>query len=88
LKWLKRDSVSQNKSGITVTASPFNSVKFDLGLFIIVGVVFWLIHDRLIEGNGWQLLSLCAYGLSAMVWLVVKTNTIRIRAECEKIKNG
>ncbi len=86
MKGLKRDSVSQNKLGITVTASPFNSVKFDLGLFVIIGFVFWLIHDKLIEGSGWQWLSLCLYGLGAMVWLMVKTN--KIRAQYEKENNA
>lgn len=86
MKWLKRHSVSQNKLGITVAPSPFNAVKFDLGLFIIIGFVFWLIHDKLIEGSGWQLLSLGVYGLGAMIWLVVKTN--KIRSECEKNNNA
>lgn len=73
----EREPILPRKRGsFTVAASPFNSVKLDLALIIIVGVVVWLIHDRLIESGFGQMLFLLGYGLCAMVWLIGKTRRI------------
>ncbi len=82
----REPSLPRRRRSFTVAASPFNGVKFDLALVIIVGLVVWLIHDRLIESGFGQMLFLAGYGLSAMVWLVAKTRRVeqaqRAKAGC------
>ncbi len=72
----REPSLARKRRTFTVAASPFNGVKLDLALIVVVGVVVWLIHDRLIENGFGQLLFLAGYGLAAMVWLVAKTRRI------------
>lgn len=72
----REPSLPRQRRSFTVAASPFNGVKFDLALLVIVGVVVWLIHDRLIDNGLGQMLFLAGYGLSAMIWLVAKTRRI------------
>lgn len=66
-------SLSRRGEGFTVPASPFNAVKLDLALLIIVGVVLWLVHDRLITDQFGQFVLLSGYGLTAMCWIVFRT---------------
>ncbi len=72
----REPSLPRQRRSFTVAASPFNGVKFDLAMIVIVGVVIWLIHDRLIDNGLGQTLFLAGYGLSAMTWLVAKTRCI------------
>jgi hypothetical protein len=72
----REPSLPRQRRGFTVAASPFNGVKLDLALIIIVGVVVWLIHDRVIENGFGQMLLLAGYGLCAMIWIVLKTRRI------------
>ncbi len=85
-------SLSRQKKGFTVPASPFNAVKVDLALLIIVGGVLWLIHDRLVEDPFGQFLLLAGYGAAAMGWIVIKTRRVakRLAASADEhgLKNG
>jgi hypothetical protein len=72
----REPSLPRQRRGFTVAASPFNGVKLDLALIVIVGMVVWLIHDRVIENGFGQLLFLAGYGLCAMIWIVLKTRRI------------
>ena len=81
----REPSLPRQRRSFTVAASPFNGVKFDLALIVIVAGVVWLIHDRLIENGVGQLLFLAGYGLSAMVWLVAKTRRIE---EAQRAREG
>jgi ABC-type bacteriocin/lantibiotic exporter with double-glycine peptidase domain len=59
-----------------VSASPFNGVKLDLAIILIIGVVFFMIVPQLIQSFAMQLLVLSLYGLVAMIWLIHKTRKI------------
>ncbi len=72
----REPSLPRQRRSFTVAASPFNGVKFDLALIVVVGVVVWLVHDRLIDNGLGQTLFLAGYGVSAMIWLMVKTRRI------------
>ena len=89
----REPSLSRQRPGFTVAASPFNGVKLDLALIIIVGVVVWLVHDRVIENGFGQFLFLAGYGLCAMAWLMMKTRRIArsqySETDCQsRLKNG
>jgi hypothetical protein len=62
--------------GFGVAASPFNKVKFELGVILCVGILLWLAVDSITAHVATQLLILLAYGLGGMIWLMVRTRKI------------
>ena len=64
----------------TVAPSPFNSIKFELGVILLVGLLL-LAHGRVIGSAGLQLLLLAAYGIIGMAWLIVRTRRILLRQQ-------
>lgn len=82
-------SVSRQRRGFTVGASPFNGVKLDLGILLVIGGLLWLVHDRLIGAPLGQLALLSGYGLVAMGWIIYKTRrVIRSLAAEDRQNNG
>ncbi len=69
-------SLSRRRKVFTVKASPFNAIKLDLALILIVGIVVLVAHDRLVEHQLGQLLIVVGYGIAAMLWIVVKTRRV------------
>lgn len=70
------DSVPETKQGFTVTASPLNSVKLELGIILIIGFFLLFIVSAVVESNLLQIGLLGAYGLSAMIWLIHRVRKI------------
>jgi len=68
--------LSRRGKGITVQASPFNAVKLDLALIVIVGIVVLVVHDRLLENQLGQLAMVVGYGVVAMLWIVIRTRRV------------
>ena len=69
-------SLSRRRKVFTVQASPFNAIKLDLALILIVGVVVLVTHDRLVEHQLGQLAILVGYGFAAMLWVVMRTRRV------------
>lgn len=72
-------SLSRKKGGFTVQASPFNGVKLDLALILVMGVAVWMIHERVTDNVLGQLLLLIGYGVLAAVWVVFRTRRVAAR---------
>lgn len=72
----KSASVAQNAAGFTVGASPFNPVKLELGIILILGVVLFVIHDVWITVWWGQVAVLLSYSLTAALWLIKRTRQI------------
>jgi hypothetical protein len=70
-------------AGFGVVASPFNGVKIELGICIILGAILWLGADSITANEGAQLLMLLSYGLLATGWLVLRTRAVLRRCEAE-----
>jgi hypothetical protein len=62
--------------GFGVAASPFNGIKLELGVCIILGVLLWLGVDSITADEGAQLLLLLAHSLLATGWLVLRTRAV------------
>lgn len=64
-------NVSHRKPAFTVAPSPFNAVKFELGVILVVGIflllIQWHINDVIV-----QFLLLLVYGLLGMGWIVFR----------------
>ncbi len=69
-------SLSRRRKVFTVKASPFNAIKLDLALILIVGIVVLAVHERLVEHQLGQLLVVIGYGLAAMLWVVMRTRRV------------
>ena len=72
-------SLTQPKRGFTVAPSPFNAVKFDLGVIIVIGVLLLLLQDHITERLELQLLLLLGYGVCGMLWVVYRTRRIMLQ---------
>ena len=63
----------------TVAPSPFNTVKFELGVILLLGILLVLVHGRITSSTKLQFLLLSAYGLLGMVWIVIRTRRIMMK---------
>ena len=89
VKLKQQGSVSQQRAGFGVAASPFNAVKFDLAVILIVAVLLLLTHGRLVTGSFAQFLLLGGYGLAAMAWLMLRTRRVLLAEQRNRaIVNG
>ena len=69
-------SLPSSKKGFGVAASPFNGVKIELGIVLILGIVLWLAADSITASIAAQLLLLVSYGLIGAFWLVIRTRHV------------
>lgn len=65
----------------TVAPSPFNSIKFELGVILFVGLLLLLVTGRGFGSARLQLMLLLAYGLISTAWLLVRTRRILLRQQ-------
>lgn len=77
------DSVTGGK-GLTVAPSPLNEVKLDLGIILAVGVLLLLVQGRVLESLSLQLLLLLSYGLSGMIWIVIRVRWVMAQFERDR----
>lgn len=72
---------SQPKKGFGVAASPFNGIKLELGICVVLGVLLVLGAEFITADEGAQLMILLAYSLLSASWLVVRTRAVLRRCE-------
>lgn len=65
-------SVTQTRVGLTVKPSPFNEIKLELGVVLLLSLVVWLLVEGFVSDLTSQLLILFGTGLSGMIWLIVR----------------
>ena len=79
-------SPSSTTKGFGVAASPFNGVKIELGVVLILGLVLWLAADSITASIATQLLLLVSYGLISASWLIIRTRHVLHRLEVQQWK--
>lgn len=72
------------KTGFGVAASPFNGIKIELGIVILIGFVLWLAADSITGSLATQLLLLVSYGLISAFWLIFRTRRVLQRWNNQK----
>ena len=65
-------SVTGKRRVVTVAPSPFNAVKYELGVLLLLAIPVWILVEKLVAGAGRQLLYLVAYSGLASLWLVLR----------------
>ncbi len=77
-------AVASPAKGFGVAASPFNGIKLELGICIILGILVWMGADSITADEDTQLLVLLAYSMFGTIWLVVRTRAVLRRYETEQ----
>lgn len=69
-------SPKSRTSGFGVAASPFNGVKIELGLSILLGALLLLGADSITADAAAQWWLFLGYGLLSMCWLLLRTRAV------------
>ncbi len=77
-------SITRKGRGITVAPSPFNKVKFELGVVLVLLPLVWLVVGRLITDSLLQFAMLFGLGSVAAAWLLLRTRATLRRLEAEQ----
>lgn len=72
--------------GFGVAASPFNAVKLDLGVIMVLGFVLLLLNGYLGGSEVFRIGVLLAYGVAGMLWLVCRAR--RVMKALERQRDG
>lgn len=76
-------SEARPRKDFGVDASPFNGIKLELGICLILGVLLWLGANSITADAGAQLLMLLAYSVAGAAWLMLRTRAVLHRCEAE-----
>ena len=68
----------------TVAPSPFNRIKFELGVILLIGLLLLLVTGRVVGSVKLQLALLAAYGLVGTAWLLIRTYRILVRQQSRR----
>lgn len=67
---------TDNSKGFGVEASPFNGVKLQLGIILVLGLLLWLAADSITADADAQLGLLVGYGILGMLYLIYRTRQV------------
>ncbi len=59
-----------------VSASPFNGVKLELSLVLVIGLILWLALERLFPHRVEAFFMLVGYSLLAAGWIILRVRKI------------
>ena len=72
-------SVPVKRKGVTVQASPFNGVKLELAVILLLAIIVWILVDKLVVEGLAQLWWLGGFGLASMLWLFLRIHVLKRR---------
>lgn len=72
----KPRSVPGKPKNFAVPASPFNLIKLELGIILVVGLLWVLIVGVVVNSPALQFVLFVVYGFGAMAWLVTRTSRV------------
>jgi len=71
-------------NGFGVAASPFNAVKLELAILLILGVVLGLLLDSITHRDWVQIVVLACYGITAGGWILFRTRRVLARIVAQR----
>lgn len=74
-----KDSDQYDKKGLSVAPSPFNAVKLELAIILIVGLLLWTVVDSITSSDSAQIGILMIFGLFGAAWLIIRTRYLSQR---------
>lgn len=82
-------SVPAKVRGVTVPASPFNVLKLELAIIFLLALICWILVDKLVSSQVFQLAWLGGFGMVCMSWLIFRIRQLKRRLEMtEKSEHG
>ena len=69
-----------SKSAFSVAASPFNAIKLELIIILIVGFVFWLVLQSITDNDLTHIAVLFLYSTTGAIWLSLRVRYIARKA--------
>lgn len=75
------DGVEAARSGMRVAASPFNGVKLDLAIIIVLLLLIWLVLANTVKDTLTQTMILFACSGLAASWIIFRVRRILYRHE-------
>jgi len=73
------DPMQKPTTGFGVHASPFNGVKLELAIILILGALFWLVLDSITNNEITQIGLLLLFGVLGAAWLVIRTRILFVK---------
>lgn len=80
----KERSVPETDNRFTVNASPFNPVKFELGVIVVLGVSLLAGSGQLFSTYEMEVAVLGLFGLVSMMWIIVRIKGIQRTLQDQK----
>lgn len=74
-------SVTQTRVGLIVKPSPFNEIKLELGIVLLISLVVLLLVEGFVSDLSAQLAILFGTGLSGMAWLIYRVKRLAASIE-------
>ena len=65
-----------SKTAFKVAASPFNPIKLELVIILIIGFVLWLVLDSITDNDLTHVAILFLYSASSAIWLALRIRHI------------
>ena len=75
------DTENATTQGFGVSASPFNGVKLELGVSLLLATLLWLAADSITSSTVEQLLMFLGFGLISASWLIFRIRTVLRQCE-------
>ncbi|WP_455222549.1 hypothetical protein [Kaarinaea lacus] len=75
------ENKSSKPQGLSVAPSPFNAVKLELAVIIIVGLLLWIAVDSITNNHAAQIVILLIFGLLGAAWLIFRTHLLLRRLQ-------
>jgi F0F1-type ATP synthase assembly protein I len=79
MKSAMTETEKQNKKSFYVAASPFNPVKLELVIIILIGIVLWMTLDSITNKSFTQIVTLLLFGCVGAGWLLTRIRLIVLR---------
>lgn len=67
---------SKKDSAFKVAASPFNAIKLELVIVLIVGFLLWMVLNSITESDLTHIVVLFVYSVSGAIWLSLRIRKV------------
>lgn len=71
------DPAEKKLKSFSVAPSPFNTVKLELGIIIVLGILLVLALNSITQNLTLQFAILIGAGVVGMIWIVWRTKTVQ-----------
>ena len=78
------ENKSSRHQGLSVAPSPFNAVKLELAVILIVGLLLWIAVDSITNSDVTQIVILLVFGVFGASWLILRTHILLRRLQNQK----